>query len=237
MNYTYSKALYYKNYYYLFKEHTKRSYKDNDYGLNKNTLLINIDNYDFLKENKLIYEINLKEKEYRNTVYKNIKSLHINLDYLKNKYYNKCNNLSELEKLLLVFIEPKKEKILNICKNKYVKEIIEYMDYLQIGDDFITIYDRDELDNKIREEVEEEKRNILKEKNYIIKEKQDVAKEKQDVAKEKQDVAKEKQDVAKEKLSLNNEKIEIARELKILGIPINKIQKLTKLSLKDISML
>ena len=272
MNYTYSKLLYFKNYYYLFKEHTKRSYRKNNYGLNNNTILINIDNYDYLKRKRLIYEVNLKDNKYNTVMYNNIKCIHINLEYLRDKYYNKCDNLNKLEKLLLIFIEQRKDKLLNICKNKCVKELIEYMDYLKIGNDFITVYDKEEFDNAVREEVEQEKENIVKEKQNIaiekekiFKEKKDVQKEKQDVQKEKKDVQKEKQDIQKEKYdiamekqniamekqnitmekqnitmekqNLEKNKIEIAKELKLLGLPIEKIIKLTKLNIKDITLL
>ena len=93
MNYSFSRLLYYKNYYYLFKEHTKRIYKGNYYGLTKKTILINIDNYDLLKKNKLIYSVSLKEAKYNKIMYNNIECIHINLDFLKKKYYNGYRSL------------------------------------------------------------------------------------------------------------------------------------------------
>ena len=257
MNSGYSKHLYYKNYHYLFEEHTKRSYNKNDYGKSNYTVLINIDNYDILNKNKLLYKIELEEIKYNTVMYKNIKCLHINLEYLKKKYYNNIK-LNELEKLLIVFIERDKNKILNICKDRKVKELINYMEYLQIGNDFITVYDKEEFDRGVREEVESNKKRLEKEKRKLEQEKNTIEQEKNTIAQEKNTIAQEKNTIAQEKnkleqkenkleqkenklkqdkLVLLEEKKEIVKELKKMNLPLNKIIKLTKLTAEQISML
>ena len=121
----YSNLAFYKNHHYLLKEHSRRNYKKNKYGIKNHTILINIDNYDILKKNKLIYKSNLKYDKYNSILYKNIESYAINLDYVRYRYYNNIK-LSELEKLLIIFIEQRKDKILSIVNNKYVKNIWMY---------------------------------------------------------------------------------------------------------------
>ena len=257
MNKRYSKLLFYKNIHYLLKEHSRRNYRKNFYGLKNYTILVNIDNYDCFNKNKLIYKVALIDKKYNKYMYKNITIIHINLDYLKNKYYNNVK-LTELEKLLIIFIEQRKDKILNITNNECVKELIDYMDTLKLEEEYIATYDREEFEQGLKEEFEQEKKGLARAKQGFAKEKQGFAKEKQGFAKEKQDFVKEKQDFVKERQNLEkeiininkakqeiyvkqkdieNERIHIAKELKILGIPINKIVELTNMSIKDIMML
>lgn len=47
-----------KNMGYLFKQHLRKISKKNNYGKNKYTYLINIDNFDAIKRNAIIYESN-----------------------------------------------------------------------------------------------------------------------------------------------------------------------------------
>ena len=222
MNYNYSKSLYYKNIHYLLKEHTKRSHKNNRYGMDNNTILINIDNYDVLKKKELIYKINLKDSKYSNNMYNNIETIHINLEYLKNKYYNNYK-LNDLEKLLIVFIEIRKDKILRITNNKYVKEVLEYMDYLKIGDDYITVYNKEEFERTVALEMEENRKKLESDKTKLES--------------DKTKLESDKTKLESDKTKFENEKKSLAKELKRIGIPINKIMKLTKLSMNDIMML
>ena len=239
----YSDLTFYKNHHYLLKEHSRRNYKGNIYGKNNYTILINIDNYDLLKKNKLIYKSKLKYDKYNNVLYKNIKSYSINLDYIRYKYYNYIE-LNELEKLLIIFVEQRKDKILSITQNKCVKELIEYMDILKMEEQFIATYDREEYEQGLKEEfennVKEYKNNIKNYENKIKKYENNVKKLESDKTKLESDKTKLESDKTKlesDRSEFNNEKIEFAKELKLLGIPINKIRKLTKLSLEQIHML
>ena len=225
MNKRYSKLLFYKNIHYLLKEHSRRNYRKNFYGLKNYTILVNIDNYDCFNKNKLIYKVALIDKKYNKYMYKNIMIIHINLDYLKNKYYNNVK-LTELEKLLIIFIEQRKDKILNITNNECVKELIDYMDTLKMEEEYIATYDREEFEQ-----------GFAKEKQDFVKEKQDFVKERQNLEKEIININKAKQEIYVKQKDIENERIHIAKELKILGIPINKIVELTNMSIKDIMML
>ena len=225
----YSNIAFYKNHHYLLKEHTRRNYKGNKYGINNHTILVNIDNYDLLKENKLIYKSKLKYDKYNNVLYKNIESHSINLDYVRYKYYNNIK-LNEIEKLLIIFVEQKKDKILSITKNKYVKELIEYMDILKTEEQFIATYDREEYEKSLKEEFE----NRVKKYNNKFKTLEDNIKTYENNVRKLEN---DKTKLENDKTKLENDKLNIAKELKLLGIPINKIVRLTKLSEQQIYML
>ena len=135
--------LLYKNYYYLLKLHSDKCYRQNEYGKNIYTYLINVDNFDYLNKSSLIYETHILNKKYKINTYKNIKIININLECLRKKYYNK-EELNELEQLLIIFIEQKKNKIKNITKNKEIMEVLDYMDKLKEEEMFIYSYDNDE---------------------------------------------------------------------------------------------
>ena len=123
MNKTYNDYVLHKSHFYLMYKQIINSFNDNKYGKVYNTYLIDIDNYDYLKElnkvkdneiTKSIYKENLVV-DYKNIiVYKNIKNIHINLDNIKRMLYN-YNALTNIEKNCIIFIETD-EKILN--KNK-----------------------------------------------------------------------------------------------------------------------
>ena len=135
MNNTYNDYILHKSHFYLFYKQIINSFNDNKYGKEYNTYLIDIDNYDYLKElnrvndteiTKSIYKENLIV-DYKNIiVYKNIKNIHINLDYIKENRYN-YNTLTNIERNCLIFVETD-EKILN--KNKRTKEVISMFKWL-----------------------------------------------------------------------------------------------------------
>ena len=204
MNNTYTDYILHKNHFYLFYKQVVNSYNNNKYGKNYNTYLIDIDNYDILKElnrvsyiekTKFIYEEKLII-DYKNiTIYKNIKNIHINLDYLKIKEYN-YNTLTNIERSCLIFIEID-EELLN--KNKRVREVINMFKWLILGNERLLFKHMNKgideieevrkhnlwlgrergLQEGIEKGTKEEKLSIakaMKEKNFSIKEISEITK-------------------------------------------------------------
>ena len=117
MNYSNKKVHINKNYYYLFLEHSSRLNNKNNYDENLKTILINIDSYDVLGFDEMLYNSKLLFSLYNKNIYKGIEIIHINLDYLENKYYNE-DVLNEFENSMLIFIENDYYKLKKIIKKK-----------------------------------------------------------------------------------------------------------------------
>ena len=210
-----------KNYFYLFKQHSSRLNNKNRYK-NKKTILINLDTYDVLKKQKLIYKSNLLFSLYNICLYKSIEIIHINLDYLKNKYYNK-DVLNELEKLLIIFIEQNVNKIKKITKRREVLNIMDYMARLNFKEGYPVTYDREEAEKlKLEMRAEEDRRRKLEDKKRAIEDKKRKLKDKELIKREE---------------ILRMKELNLAKSLKDEGIPIEKIMKLTNLNKDQIMLL
>lgn len=153
--------LVYKNNSYLLKEHAKKLCGKNCYGKRVKTILINFDNFDVLKKNKFIYYCKLFYYPYNTVLYNNIEIININLVYLRKKYYNKYR-LNELEKMLLIFVEQRKDKLLKIIKNDNVKELINYMYDMMYDENYITTYDKEIFERNERQEFNKMKKKLKK---------------------------------------------------------------------------
>lgn len=153
--------LVYKNNSYLLKEHAKKLCGKNCYGKRVKTILVNFDNFDVLKKNKFIYYCKLFYYPYNTVLYNNIEIININLVYLKKKYYNKYR-LNELEKMLLIFVEQRKDKLLKIIKNDNVKELINFMYDMMYDENYITTYDKEIFERNERQEFNKMKKKLKK---------------------------------------------------------------------------
>ena len=153
--------LVYKNNSYLLKEHAKKLCGKNCYGKRIKTILINFDNFDVLKKNKFIYYCKLFYYPYNTVLYNNIEIININLVYLKKKYYNNYR-LNELEKMLLIFVEQRKDKLLKIIKNDNVKELINFMYDMMYDENYITTYDKEIFERNERQEFNKMKKKLKK---------------------------------------------------------------------------
>jgi len=108
---------------------------------------ININNFTFKGNNKIIEEYSLKNKQGEEFTDK-LKFIHIYLPNIRKKYYNK-DNLSELERLLLIFNEEEDlEKLSggNIIMEDYIKE----REDISIDDEVIGLYDKELHLEKLR---------------------------------------------------------------------------------------
>lgn len=225
MNNNKSNSILEKNMGYLFRQHIRKINKKNNYGKNKYTYLINIDNFDAVEKDDLVYESFMNFPKYNVSLYKNIKVFHINLAKLRKKLYNFNGNdeLSELEKLLLIFVIQEKDKLREIIKCREIEGVIKIMDRMKMENDYIATYDREEFERLVKEEFEAnlEKFNNDKEKFNNDKVKFNNDKEKFNNDKEK----------------FNNEKKSIVQEFKKMGLSLKKISELTKLSIDEIKIL
>lgn len=217
-----------KNYFYLFKQHSSRLNNKNRYK-NKKTILIDLDTYDVLKKQKLIYKSNLMFSLYNICLYKNIEIIHVNLDYLKKKYYNK-NVLNELEKLLIIFIEQDVKKIKKITKRREVLNIMDYMARLNFKEGYPVTYDREEAEKvKLEMRAEEDRRRKLEDRKRAMEDKKRMIEDKKRILKD--------QELIKREEILRTKELNLAKSLKDEGIPIEKIIKLTNLNKDQIMML
>ena len=231
-----------KNYFYLFKQHSSRLNNKNRYK-NKKTILINLDTYDVLKKQKLIYKSNLMFSSYNICLYKNIEIIHVNLDYLKKKYYNK-NVLNELEKLLIIFIEQDVKKIKKITKRREVLNIMDYMARLNFKEGYPVTYDREEAEKvKLEMRAEEDRRRKLEDKKRAMEDKKRAMEDKKRAMEDKKRIIEDKkrilkdQELIKREEKLRTKELNLAKSLKDEGIPIEKIIKLTNLNRDQIMML
>ena len=225
MNNSKSNTILEKNMGYLFKQHLRKINKKNNYGKNKYTYLINIDNFDVIKRNNIMYESYINFPKYNISLYKNIKIFHINLVYLKRKLYNMVEDdeLTELEKLLLIFIIQEKDKLRKIIQSDEIEGVLKIMDKMKLENDYIATYDRDEFERLLKEEYE----NNLEQ----------FGKDKEQFGKDKEQFGKDKEKFGKDKEKFGKEKKVIVQEFKKLGLSLKRISELTKLPIDQIKML
>ena len=236
-----------KNYHYLFKQHCSRLNNKNKYK-NK-TILINVDNYDAVGDKEVVYDAKIYTSKYYRNIYKYIDILHINLDSLRKKVYN-GDELNELDKLLIIFVEQDKRKIRGKV-GKEVENIMDYMSRLDFREGDPVTYNYIEAE-KVKQEMalEHERKLEMKEQNLEVKEQnlevkeqnlevkeQELEQNKQNLEVKEQELEQNKQELETKEQALQEEKLSIAKELKKEGFPIQKILKITKLSEKIVTML
>ena len=251
----------YKNHSYIMKQHVCGLNKKNKYGRYKKTILINLDYYDSVGENELIYVEDFRIKKYNKCIYNNIKIFYINLAYLEHKYYNE-EELNELEKILLIFIEQREDMIRKYINREEIENVFELMERLNFQEGYPVTYDRDEFEKIIKERFEKDKKRFAKtkkdferDKKELIKNKKELMQDKKELMQDKKEFTKEKEilendmqtlevqkqnletektNLENEKTNLKNEKIILIKELKEINIPIDKIAKLTNMSKNQI---
>ena len=252
MNYHTGNYIVEKNDSYLFNLHTSKIFNENNYGKDIYTYLLNIDDYDLLEKEELIYEGYLNNPKYNICMYENIKIKHINLAYIKNKLYNtdRRTDLTNFEKILIIFVCQRKDIILKLTNNYAVKGVIKIMEKLKL-DVKLPTYDYEEFLRQERigfekKNIEFEKKNTEFEKKNTEFEKKNTEFEKKNTEFEKKNIEFEKKnnefnekykDYIKKQEKFNNEKKSIVREFKKLGIPLKKISEITKLPIEQIKTL
>lgn len=225
-----------KNYWYLFLEHSSRLSNKNNYSQDIKTILINIDNYDVLSKNDFIYDSKLLFEKYKDIIYKGIRILHINLDYLKKKHYTE-DKLNEFEKSMLMFVEQDRRKIEKNVKRKDVEEIMNFLETLKFKPGDAVTYDREEFLKICEKDIEKRTKEVEKAEEKIENKMSQIETQMSQIENEKFQIENEKSQIENEKSQIENEKINFAKVLKKQGISSNKIMKMTNLSIDKIMML
>ena len=163
MNKTYYKKIIDKNHFYLLFRHISDANNENGYNGNKETYLIDIDNFD-IKAKRNLYRKNERSKfiihgrilieEDNICIYNNIHTTRINLEYLKNIKYN-YNTLTDIERDCLIFVNKDKE-ILKKYGSKTVKEVLEMLEVIEIDGKLFPLYNKELFEESLREEAVEQ---------------------------------------------------------------------------------
>ena len=196
---------------------------------------INLDGYDIIGKDKLVYEFSMQEKDGNSDLYSNLlKIYHINLKHLEKtmkKDYNNLEKYSLFERIGMIFMTKNKEDLKNVVRNdKYLSKIMKAIEEINQDNSLIEQYSKHDLE--VMAEVQEKLQEV-EEKLQEAKEKEQEAKEKEQEAKERVQEGIEKGIEQGEK----NKQIEIAKNMLNLNIEISLIEKATGLSEKEIKMI
>ncbi len=183
MNKDYTKESLYKNHFYLFYKHIFGAENSNSYNSNLETYLIDIDNFDILDKLKIkdieksfIYDSKLLVNNSILSLYPNIHTSRINLDYLKNRYYNK-NVLTNIERNCLIFIENNLDKLSKEIQNENIERMIEMFKMVYEDGKIFPVFNEEQFHENEKKEMfeqgKEEKQfdiaKILKKRNFSNK--------------------------------------------------------------------
>ena len=146
MNKDYYEGLFIKNNNYMNHIESSQFEKGEDYLEYKAIIQINFDNFQKYQGNKLIYEFMMREKDTNEIETDLLKSYHINLPYLKNHCYNKCN---EIEKLCILFQEDIEKYKLEIKEDEIMEEAYETLENISSDEKIIGLYDAEKVEQKI----------------------------------------------------------------------------------------
>ena len=227
MNNRYYEKSVYKNGYYLFSNYSNKAHNDNEYGKGLNTYLINIDNFDVINKNEFIYTFRVSEDKYKEVLYKNIKIINVNLDYLKNIDYTKY---SKLEKLFKIFVETDMNKLKDLMDNKNIERVVRFMEKLKNYKDYIVEYDYEAFKASEYEDLKKEYIERFS-KEYDEKYKKEYSE------KYKKEYSEKYKKEYNEKFALLENKIKIndVKKLHENGIANKIISNVTGLSLEEIN--
>lgn len=143
MNGNYYDGLLEKNGTYYHKLRSEQLSSGESYLNIKKVIQINIDNFTRFHGNKLVYEFKMREKDTNEIETDTIESYHIDLSYLRKN----CYNNSELEKILLLFIEQTKKG--DGIMEDYMKEAYDELERISRDKDIIGLYDAEKEAEKV----------------------------------------------------------------------------------------
>lgn len=125
--------------------------RSEEYDKEEKVIQINLNNFSYGEEKIEIERFNLRSDRREVTLINNLEIINIYLPEIRKKYYNK-EEISELEKMILVMIESSIEEVKEIGKedvmmDRYIEESIE----ASSDEDIVGVYDKELDDQKIRE--------------------------------------------------------------------------------------
>ncbi len=162
MNNDYTKESLYKNHFYLFYKHIFDAEHKNSYNSDIETYLIDIDNYDILDKlnvkdikRSFIYDSKLLVNNSMFSLYPNIHTSRINLDYLRKRYYNK-NTLTNIERNCLIFVENNIEILRKEIKEENIEGVIRMFKMVYENGEIFPVFDEEKFhENEKREKFEQ----------------------------------------------------------------------------------
>ena len=181
MNKSYTKESLYKNHFYLFYKHIFGAENSNSYNSDLETYLIDIDNFDILDKLKIkgieksfTYDSKLLVNNSILSLYPNIRTTRLNLDFLRKDYYNK-NILTNIERNCLIFVEDNLDKLRKEIHNENIERMIEMFKMVYENGKIFPVFNEEQFhENEKREMFEqgiergEEKKQIDIAKNLKL---------------------------------------------------------------------
>ena len=150
MNSSYYHGLFIKNNRYINKIGGDSFDKGEDYLEMEDITQINFDNFNKYRGDKLVYEFSMYEIDTKEIEEEGLKSYHVDLDYLRNKCYNK-KELNELEEMLQLFIVKSLDELRGeIYMEPYMREAMQELERISQDEKIIGLYDAEKVDKKIR---------------------------------------------------------------------------------------
>ena len=220
MNKTYTKESLYKNHFYLFYRHIFDAKNENTYNSEMETYLIDIDNYNILNklkvkdiEESFIYKSKLKINRNYYSIYPNITTVRINLDYLRKIKYN-YSALRDIERLCLIFVENDIKILKKEIKYEGIGEIISMFKMVYENGEIYPIFDEEKFHENEKKEMYSQGIEEGMEKGILQGMKKGIIKGREQGILQGQ----------------NKKQLEIARNLKLEGFSDEKIMKLTNIS-------
>lgn len=115
----------------------------------KKIISINIDEFSHFKSKKFLYKFVTMEESTHEVLEDNSETYHLDLEYLRKKWYNK-EELIEIEKLCLIFIERDEKKLESLKKGDMVMErAVERLELISQDEKLIGLYDADAVERKV----------------------------------------------------------------------------------------
>lgn len=148
MNRSYYDGLFTKNKAYLNRIYSDQFDSGEDYIEVKKIIGINIDNFTKYEGNKLVYKFMSLEVETKEVEDDNYEIYHIDLEYYKEKCYNKKEQ-SELEKMLKIFVEEEVKMEEYEEMDEALKNAVDELEFLSSDKKIIGLYDAEVVDRKV----------------------------------------------------------------------------------------
>lgn len=150
MNSSYYHGLFIKNNRYINKIGGDSFDKGEDYLEMEDITQINFDDFNKYSGGKLVYEFSMYEIDTKEIEEEGLKSYHVDLDYLRNKCYNK-EELNELEEMLQLFIVKSVDELRGgIYMEPYMQGTLQELERISQDEKIIGLYDAEKVDKKIR---------------------------------------------------------------------------------------
>lgn len=263
INASYYDVLFEKNNTYMNKIRSEIFDRGDSYLNIEKVIQINIDNFSHYKGDKLIYKFEMREEDAHELECTNIESYHIDLENLQ-KICHTNSERKELEKLLMMFIAIDESKLEEYRSDQMMNDAINELERISQDEKIIGLYDAEVVERKIKNtQIEsarrQEKLQIAKSLNLrgvsleeIIEvtglnmnhidedSRKFLSEEAIDTEAAERKIKNTQIEVARRQgieQGEQNRNLQIAKNLKLYGMSLDDISKVTNLSIEKIEML